>query len=326
MSEHLTEHPFDKLTPEFILDAVESVGLLSDARILTLNSYENRVYQVGVQDNDPVIAKFYRPDRWSRAQILEEHRFTAELQEMEIDVVAPLAMADGETLFTFEDFSVALFPRCGGRPPDLEGEGVLAVIGRLLGRLHALGKTRNFAHRPAITLSTYGVASADYLLANWVPTELKPVFSSLTADLFTCMQSVIDELQEVASIRTHGDFHIGNMIVRDERIFMVDFDDARSAPAIQDIWMLISGEEQERARQLETLLRAYTEFCDFDWRETRLIEVLRTLRLLYFSAWIGRRWNDPAFPKNFPWFDAPRYWSDQVLTLREQLALLQQGG
>ncbi|MGI9287879.1 MAG: serine/threonine protein kinase [Pseudomonadales bacterium] len=325
MSELSAEHPFDKLTPEFILDAIESVGLVSDARVLTLNSYENRVYQVGIEDSEPLIAKFYRPDRWSRAQILEEHRFTAELQEAEIDVVAPLAFNGSETLFDYQDFSIALFPRCGGRTPDLEGEGVLAVIGRLLGRLHALGRTRKFDHRPAITLEAYGVESIEFLRDNWVPAELQPAYASLSADLIACMQAKMDELKDVATIRTHSDFHIGNMIVRDDRIFMVDFDDTRSAPAIQDIWMLLSGDDDERARQLDVLLSAYGEFYDFDWRETRLIEVYRTLRLLYFSAWIGRRWNDPAFPKNFPWFDSPRYWSEHVLTLREQLALLQQG-
>ena len=323
MSELSAEHPFDKLTPEFILDAVESTGLISDARVLALNSYENRVYQVGIEGAEPMIAKFYRPERWSRAQILEEHQFTAELQEAEIDVVAPITLNSGETLFSYEGFSIALFPRCGGRTPDLEGEGVLAVIGRLLGRLHALGRTRKFEHRPAITLAEYGNDSVEFIKTNWVPAELSASYNSLTDDLLDVMQAKMDELKDITTIRTHSDFHLGNMIVRDERIFMVDFDDTRSAPAIQDIWMLLSGDDDDRARQLDVLLKAYAEFHDFDWRETRLIEVYRTLRLLYFSAWIGRRWNDPAFPMNFPWFDSPRYWSEQILTLREQLALLQ---
>lgn len=324
MTELSAEHPFDKLTPEFILDAVESVGLVSDARVLTLNSYENRVYQVGIDGGEPVIAKFYRPERWSREQILEEHQFVAELQEAEIDVVAPLTVNGDQTLFEYEDFYITVFPRCGGRTPDLEGEGVLAVIGRLLGRLHALGRTRKFSRRPAISVQAYAVESFEFLRDNWVPAELNAAYVSLGNDLIACMNATMDELKDIATIRTHSDFHIGNMIVREQRIFMVDFDDTRSAPAIQDIWMLLSGDDDERARQQDVLLSAYGEFYDFDWRETRLIEVFRTLRLLYFSAWIGRRWNDPAFPKNFPWFDSPRYWSDQILTLREQLFLLQQ--
>ncbi len=203
MSELSAEHPFDKLTPEFILDAVESAGLVSDARVLTLNSYENRVYQVGIEGGEPLIAKFYRPERWSREQILEEHQFTAELQEAEIDVVAPMVLDNGETLFSYEGFSIALFPRCGGRTPDLEGEGVLAVIGRLLGRLHALGRTRKFEHRPAITLAEYGNESVEFLKANWVPAELSASYASLTDDLLDCPLRELKLITKSAATGNH---------------------------------------------------------------------------------------------------------------------------
>ena len=314
-------HPFDTLTPDLVLDAVESLGFLSDARVLALNSYENRVYQVGLEDDAPVIAKFYRPGRWSDAAILEEHAFSAELAACEVPLVAPLAH-DGKTLFEHRDFRFALFPRRGGHAPEPGNLDQLYRLGQLLGRLHGVGATRPFEHREALTVANFGHASLDTLLRNGVvPKELLPAFESVVRDLLKRVEAIYAATPHQV-IRLHGDCHPGNLMYRDERFNVVDLDDCRTGPAVQDLWMMLAGTREERLGQLAELIDGYNEFHDFDPRELALIEPLRALRQLHYSAWLARRWDDPAFPRSFPWFGQPRYWGDQILALREQRAAL----
>ena len=312
--------PYDGLTPDAICTALEGAGFEPNGSLLALNSFENRVYQVGCEDGSFVIAKFYRPGRWSREQIQEEHDFTRELLEAELSVVAPLNR-DGQTLFDGGGYRFAVFPRQGGHPPEIESEHNLAIMGRTLGRLHACGAANSFAHRDSLDWRDMGQASRDWLLAShFIPDELIPAYESVTAHL---LEAIADRMATPSrSLRLHGDCHLGNVLWRDDVPHFVDFDDTRTGPAIQDLWMLLSGEHDERSRQLRTLLDAYETFAHFDASQVALIEPLRTLRMMHHAAWIGRRWDDPAFPPAFPWFDGGRYWSDHVLSLREQLAAL----
>ena len=317
-----TAHAYEALTPDCIIDAVESQGFVSDARILGLNSYENRVYQVGIEDGSPVIAKFYRPGRWTDAQIIEEHQYTRYLADLEIPVVAPIANADGATLFTHANFRFALYPRQGGHAPELDQWGNLTVIGRFLGRVHAASAGQLFEYRPAISIASYGSDSVAYLLENqFLPAELEQAYQSLCNDLVSRIERRFTDTYYTA-IRLHGDCHAGNILWRDDSPHFVDFDDARNGPAVQDLWMLLSGEREQQTVQLQKLLTGYRQFCDFNRAELNLIESLRTLRIMQYAAWLARRWDDPAFPMNFPWFNTQRYWSNHILELREQLALL----
>jgi Ser/Thr protein kinase RdoA (MazF antagonist) len=314
-------HPFATLTPDLVLDAVESLGYLSDARVLALNSYENRVYQVGIEDSQPLIAKFYRPGRWSDAAIREEHAFSHELAECEVPVVAPL-QRDSESLFEHAGFRFALFPRRGGRAPEPGNLDQLYGLGQLLGRLHAVGASRPFAHRETLAVDNFGHASLSTLLeGDFVPRSLLPAYESVARDLLGRLDELFARVR-YTPIRLHGDCHPGNLLHRDEAFHIVDLDDCRMGPAVQDLWMMLAGERQERLGQLAELVDGYQEFHDFEPRELPLIEGLRALRLLHHSAWIARRWNDPAFPLAFPWFANERYWGDQILALREQLAAL----
>jgi Ser/Thr protein kinase RdoA (MazF antagonist) len=317
-------HPYDRLDPDMIIDAVESVGYLSDARLLALNSYENRVYQVGIEDSAPLIAKFYRPERWSEAQILEEHNFSLELQDAEISVVAPIVDHQGVTLHTYKDFQFALFPRRGGYPPELDNLDNLLVLGRTLGRIHAVGRAGQFKVRPSLSVQRMLTDSRELLLKSFMPRSLVPAYESLTADLKQIVESVYSEVQPEDSIRIHGDCHVGNILWRDNTAHFVDFDDCCSAPAIQDLWMFLNGERHDRQLQLSELVEGYSEFCDFDPRQIRWIETLRTLRLINYAAWLARRWEDPAFPRSFTWFNTERYWADHILELREQMSALQE--
>lgn len=314
-------HPFDSLTPDLVLDAVESLGYLSDARVLALNSYENRVYQIGIEDQAPLIAKFYRPARWSDAAIEEEHRFSLELAEHEIPVVAPLAR-EGRTLFEHAGFRFALFPRRGGRSPEPGNLDQLYALGQLLGRLHAVGATRPFAHRETLNVQHFGHASLATLLdGGFIPRSLLPAYESVARDLLARLDDLFASVT-APSIRLHGDCHPGNILHREDAYHLVDLDDCRMGPPIQDLWMMLAGERHERLSQLAELMEGYQQFHDFDPRQLPLIEGLRSLRLLHYSAWLARRWDDPAFPPSFPWFGSERYWGDQVLTLREQIAAL----
>ena len=320
----MTTHPYDRLTPDMIIDAVESAGYLSDARLLALNSYENRVYQVGIEDSTPLIAKFYRPERWSEAQILEEHRFSLELQDAEISVVAPMVNDQGATLHTFEGFQFALFLRRGGYPPELDNLDNMLVLGRTLGRIHAVGRAAQFKVRHSMSVQRMLSDSRALLLENFIPRDLVPAYESLTADLEQQVRSVFSEVQPEDFIRIHGDCHVGNILWRDNTAHFVDFDDCCAAPAMQDLWMFLNGERHDRQLQLSELVEGYSEFCDFDPRQIRWIETLRTLRLIHYAAWLGRRWQDPAFPRSFTWFNTERYWADHILELREQMSALQE--
>jgi Ser/Thr protein kinase RdoA (MazF antagonist) len=317
-----TSHPFDTLTPGFIMDAVESRGFRCDCRTLALNSYENRVYQVGIEEGKPLIAKFYRPDRWSDAQILEEHRFCLELAEHELPVVAPWADTGGDTLFQHEGFRFALYPRQGGHAPEFDNLDNLEILGRMLGRIHLVGAVRPFMHRPAIDIESFGSASAALILERFIPDEYRESYTAVIERLLERIESVFTEAGPVRYIRSHGDCHSGNILWRDDAPHFVDFDDARTAPAVQDLWMMLSGDRSRQTAQLSALMDGYTEFHDFDPRELRLIEALRALRMLHYSAWLAARWEDPVFPRTFPWFNTVRYWGEQILELREQLAAL----
>ena len=314
-------HPFAALTPDLVLDAVESVGFLSDARVLALNSYENRVYQVGIEAEQPLIAKFYRPQRWSDAAIREEHSFSVELAECDVPVVAPLAVA-GETLFEHAGFRFALFPRRGGRAPEPGNLDQLYRLGQLLGRLHGVGASRPFAERGALTAQNFGHESLATLLdGNFIPRSLLPAYESVARDVLKRVDAVFSSTR-FQPIRLHGDCHPGNLLHREDSFHIVDLDDCRMGPAVQDLWMMLAGERHERLGQLAELIDGYQEFHEFDSRELPLIESLRALRLMHYSAWLARRWDDPAFPMSFPWFGTERYWGEQILILREQLSAL----
>ena len=310
-------HPFATLSPDLVIDAVESLGLRSDCRVFALNSFENRVFQVGIEDSTPLVAKFYRPGRWSEAQLREEHSFSLELAEHEVPVVAPL-LIDGESLFQHEGLHFALFPRRGGRAPEPGDLDQLYRLGQLLGRLHAVGASRPFAARPALDVQSFGHESLHCLREEF------PLPASVRAGYFAVADALVAQVAErIAStpfqpIRLHCDCHPGNLLLRDDQLLVVDMDDCRSGPAVQDLWMLLTGERHERQRQIIELLEGYGEFHDFDARELALIEALRSLRLIHYSAWLARRQDDPAFPPAFPWFGSESYWREQTVILREQ--------
>ncbi|MCB1906611.1 MAG: serine/threonine protein kinase [Rhodocyclaceae bacterium] len=314
--------PYASLTPERILDAAESVGIDCDGGLLALNSFENRVWQIGVHDGPPVIAKFYRARRWSDDEILEEHRFTRDLAEDEIPVVAPQLVA-GATLHHWQDLRFALFPRRGGRAPELEDPAVLGWTGRFLGRIHRIGARARFAHRPTLDANSFGREPIDTILASGVvPPELLPAWRTIAGQALEAIEACYRRAGEPARLRLHGDCHAGNLLWTPDGPHFVDFDDARNGPAVQDLWMLLSGDEDSMARQFDHVVEGYQTFMAFDPRELHLIEALRTLRLLHFAAWLTRRWADPAFPPAFPWFADGRYWQDHVLALREQVAVM----
>ena len=315
-------HPFDKLTPDLLIDAVESQGFLSDGGFLALNSYENRVYQIGIENKTPMIAKFYRPNRWTDEQIFEEHQFCFQLQEQELPVVCPWVNSEEKSISHHEGFRFALYERKGGRAPDLDNLDNLFILGRLLGRFHGIGATQPFKYRPTLNVKNFGWDSYELISKDFMPKELSPAYDSLALDVLKAIDEILAGYGEINNIRVHGDCHSGNILWRDDYPHFVDFDDARMAPAIQDIWMLLSGDREEQTAQITEIIQGYSEFYDFDYRQLRLIEVFRTLRIMHHSAWIARRWSDPAFPRAFSWFDSPRYWSDHILALREQLAAL----
>jgi Ser/Thr protein kinase RdoA (MazF antagonist) len=318
-----TNTPYYQLDPDTVIKAVESTGMFCDGRLLALNSYENRVYQVGLEEATPLIAKFYRPGRWTDEQILEEHQFSLEIAEAEVPLIPPMIIAD-ETLHTYEGFRFSLFERRGGHAPEVERKETRQWIGRFMGRLHAVGASRPFKHRVALTPERFGRESIDTILKdNWLPAHIENAFSTLAQDLMIAIDAAYERAGPVANIRLHGDCHQGNILWRDGPFF-VDMDDCQSGPAIQDLWMLLSGDNFEMAGQMKDVLDGYREFYHFSLAEFQLIEALRTLRMLHHSAWLARRWEDPAFPIAFPWFGEPRYWEDMVLGLREQLGRMQE--
>jgi Ser/Thr protein kinase RdoA (MazF antagonist) len=317
-----TTAPFDGLLPDTIVDAVESLGVHCDGRVLALNSFENRVFRVGVEDSAPLVAKFYRPQRWSDAAIEEEHAFAAELRASELSVVAPLAIG-GATLHRHREFRFALYPMQGGHAPEPGDRDTLIHLGRALGRLHAVGANGSFAHRPRLDVARYGHDPVDYLLDNeWLPPDLEENFAILTEALLEAIETAFARARGAATLRLHGDCHPGNLLWRDGTAHFVDLDDALTGPAIQDLWMLLSGDAGARGQQLGWLLEGYEVFRPFDRSEIALIEPLRALRLVHYHAWIARRWHDPAFPQAFPWFESPRHWEGVITQVQEQLAAL----
>ena len=315
---------FYQLTPDLMLDAVESLGFQSDGRFLALNSYENRVYQIGLEDHEPVIAKFYRPLRWSDECILEEHVFTAELAALEIPVVPPLILNDA-TLHHFEDYRFTLYPKRGGRALELDNADQLEQIGRLIGRIHAAAAGQSYAHRPSLNIDTYFEEPVRFLLEHkFVPSYLLEAYQSLIDNLRIEITSAYERAGDIKTLRLHCDCHPGNILVTDAGPHMVDFDDARNGPAIQDLWMFLSGDRQYQTARLADVLEGYSHFCDINPAELLLVEALRTMRMIHHSGWLAQRWSDPAFPRAFPWFNTGQYWEEHVLSLREQQAALQE--
>jgi Ser/Thr protein kinase RdoA (MazF antagonist) len=317
-------HPYAALTPEVVLDAVAEGGLRPDGRLLALSSYENRVYQVWLEDDasavgSSVVTKFYRPGRWSEAQVEEEHAFARELAEREIPVVAPIHKG------TFSSFIYAVYPRRGGRTPELGDPKTLEWIGRFMGRIHAVGATKKFTYRESLTPQNFGHDARAYLLkSSLVPADLLDAWKAVTEQALRLVDACYARCGEAKTIRLHGDCHPGNILWTHEGPHFVDLDDARMGPATQDLWMLLSGDRAAMSLQLGEVLKGYEQFMRFDRRELNLLEALRTLRLIHYSAWIARRWDDPAFPAAFPWFNTQRYWQDRILELREQIALMQE--
>jgi Ser/Thr protein kinase RdoA (MazF antagonist) len=320
-----SSHPYDSLTPDVVTLALETLGYRPDGRLLALNSYENRVYQVGMEAGPPMIAKFYRPDRLSTAAIAEEHDFALELAAAEVPVVPPIRHGN-RSLFEHEGFRFAVFERRGGHWPELGTEQEREWIGRFIGRIHAIGRTRRFQHRDLLTVTRLGDQPRDFLLdEGWIPDHLLGSYESVSGDLLDAVQAQFEMAGEVNAIRLHGDCHPGNVLWTDDGPHFVDLDDCMQGPAIQDLWMLLSGNRREMGEQLRQMLQGYAHFADFDYAELNLIEALRSLRIMNYAAWLARRWTDPAFPRAFPWFAETRFWETHVLNLREQLAAVQEG-
>jgi Ser/Thr protein kinase RdoA (MazF antagonist) len=351
-------HAFESLTPDVVLDALASVGLYGDGRLTALSSYENRVYQVHLEHGlardaaapRSVVVKFYRPERWTEAQIREEHSFSFELMSAEIPVVGPLVL-QGEHLHHHAGFAFSVSPQRGGRPPELDDFEVLEWIGRFLARIHTVGAAKSFVHRPALDVQSFGIESMDWLLSHdMVPLDVQAEWQKtckIAIDLIAAkavntldigktglkksikIDSNGENDSNIAIIRLHGDCHPGNILwtptdTKHGGPHFVDLDDARSGPAVQDLWMLLSGDRRQRTTQLSALIDGYEQFRAFDRRELALIEPLRTLRLIHYSAWLARRWQDPTFPINFPWFGTSDYWKSQINTLEEQIEAMQE--
>jgi Ser/Thr protein kinase RdoA (MazF antagonist) len=315
-----SDAPYSNLSPELVLDAIEAVGFRCDGRVLALNSYENRVYQIGIEDGEPVVAKFYRPSRWTDAAIREEHAFAAELAAQEIPVVAPL-LRDGASLHVHLGFRYAIFPRRGGRWPELGSVDDREWVGRFLGRIHAVGRAARFDERTRLSMEELGRKARDFVLDGaWMPDYLATKYADLTDDLLEEVEARAAGWGGAAMLRILGDCHRGNILWTDQGPHFVDLDDCLTGPAIQDLWMLLAGAPQEMRTELHDLLKGYEQFLPFDAREIALIEPLRALRMIHYSAWLARRWHDPAFPQAFPWFAEPRYWEQHYRALEDQLA------
>lgn len=319
----LLEVPFNNLTPDLILDAVDSLGLISNGRLLALNSYENRVYQVGIEDEVPVIVKFYRPNRWTRDAIQEEHDFSIQLAENDVPVVPPLLIEE-KTLHEFNGYIFSVYERKPGHAPDVSIDADLQQLGRLLARIHLTGQTFPFEFREKISVDARGVDSQKFILAgDYLPDYLMNSYEEITSQLLALVFHQFDLHNDVRFQSIHGDFHLGNVLSDGSQFFIVDLDDCVRGPAVQDVWMLLSGEFDEKQHQLNTIMEGYSQFKDFDAFELGMIESLKTLRIFHYAAWLAKRWHDPAFPYAFPWFNTPRYWEEHIQSLQEQLYNLQ---
>ncbi len=319
----MTNLPYQNLTPDLILDAVDSCGYRCDGRQYALNSYENRVYQVWLEDGEALVAKFYRPQRWSDKAILEEHAYSLELAKREIPVVAPLVSAGDKTLHEHGGYRFALFPKRPGRAPELDNTDTLRWLGRFLGRIHAVGALKPFRHRTALDIKNFGEEPARFVIEHdFVPADLKTSYQAIAHDALERVAQCYERAGPLRKIRLHGDCHAGNILWTGEGPHFVDLDDCMSGPAVQDLWMLLSGDRTEMSVQLSHVIGGYREFHDFNPSELALVEALRTLRMIHYAGWLARRWTDPAFPASFPWFNTQRYWQDQILALREQCAAM----
>ena len=327
-------HPFEQLTPEVVMDALASIDLHGDGRLQALNSFENRVYQVHLEDGDQVVTKFYRPGRWTVAQILEEHAFAHELIAHDVPLVGPMALND-HTLHEFQGFHFSVSPRKGGRQVELDDEEVLIWMGRFLARLHTVGAQSAFVHRPALNVQTFGCEPlAQLLQGQLVPLEVENTWRSTVEEALALVaeHEALRGSSTQGLLRLHGDCHPGNVLwtpldAKSPAVpgpHFVDLDDARMGPAVQDLWMLTQGDRPERTFQLSCLVEGYEQFRNFDRRELALIEPLRTLRLIHYSAWLAQRWDDPIFPINFPWFGTRDYWEGQVQLLQDQIEAMQE--
>jgi Ser/Thr protein kinase RdoA (MazF antagonist) len=317
--------PFSRLDPQQVLDALASVGMHGDGRVLTLNSYENRVFLVYLEEGSSVVAKFYRAGRWTEAQILEEHRFANDLHDAEVPAVPPLSLGSQGTLGHWEGLRFSISPRQGGRAPELEDFAVLHRIGTFLGRLHDVGARSGFSYRLQLTPDSLGREPLDWLAQHQaVPLAQRSGWEQASEQVLSSVKAVFASVGAVRSIRLHGDCHPGNILWNEATgPHFVDLDDAMQGPAIQDFWMLLDGDPERSRVQLDALLRGYEQFRDFDDVELRLIEPLRSLRMIHYSAWLARRWADPAFPAAFPWFGTERYWEERTHELRDQWEKLQ---
>lgn len=318
----MSNFSFAGLTPDTILDALESMGFYASSGLLALNSYENRVYQFRAEDGNRYVAKFYRPERWSEAQIEEEHQFTRELQDAEVPVVAPV-LRDNKSLFSHQGYRFALFPSVGGRQFEMDNLDQLDMLGRLIGRMHQVAKAGHFSARPTMNCDEYlDQAKAQLQQSNLVSMAMEtPFFTVLDQVISSTKQSY----QTNAMMRLHGDCHAGNILWSNEQqLTFVDLDDSRQGAAVQDIWMMLSGDRNNQLLQLDTLISAYEEFCDFDHQQFTLIEPLRAMRMVHYMGWLAKRWTDPAFVRNFSWFATDKYWEQQTLALKEQLSALQE--
>lgn len=311
---------FTDLTPDFILDAIETTGIRVESGLLALNSYENRVYQFMDEDRKRYVVKFYRPQRWSSAQIQEEHDFALELQSHDIPLVAPLTF-QGKTLHQAAGYQFTLFPSAGGRQFEVDNLDQLEWMGRFIGRIHAVASAKAFSYRAELTVATHLQQPLAILKkSELVPTHLHSPFFTILQQVVTLAEKQFEQVSFNA-LRLHGDCHPGNILWRDGPTF-VDLDDCRNGPAIQDLWMMLSGDRQQQLLQLDTLVAAYEEFFDFEHQQLQLIEPLRAMRMIHYMAWLEQRWADPAFPRAFPWFAEDKYWENQILALKEQFSAL----
>jgi Ser/Thr protein kinase RdoA (MazF antagonist) len=319
---HSASAPFDVLTPFVVAEAAESIGLRPSGRLFALNSYENRVYQVGDEDGGLWVLKFYRPARWSDQQIDEEHEFTFELAAAELPVAAPIRR-DGCSLFVHSRLRFAAFPYLAGRAPELDDLATLTLLGRTLSRMHAIGASARFRNRPRLTIERLGDQARNTVMdSGFVPEQMHEQYARVSEQVIGRVRQAFEAFGSLPAVRIHGDCHSGNILWREKGPLFVDLDDCMSGPRIQDLWMFLAGDAASQQSSWAALMEGYELFGEFDYAELTLVEGLRSLRMLNHAAWIAHRWHDPAFPRAFPWFADARFWERHVSDLLEQMAAM----